>query len=238
MDIEDLIERYQDIEIWKRVVSIVFIAFVPGIFDLWSQWDSVSRDQEQATLNKATEKKKLENYIKKHQELVILEKELLSKESEFQVAQLKLPDEIFIDKVLQRTELIAKDLGMILKVFQPKEEIPSESEFKFLKLPIALEIVGTYGQIATFFDRIVHLEMIVEIENISLTVQAPESSEKGEDTVEYEDKKRSEIRLRATCDMMIFRSMTEREAFVVDKIYEDRERKEKERRKRQRKSKK
>jgi Tfp pilus assembly protein PilO len=220
MDLEDLGIRYREIRLRNRLILLCILALVPAAFDFWDRWETLDTSRNDSYIEKANQQDKLKIALEKHQKLAKLEESLVSYELQVKEATKKLPDEIFIDRILQKTELIAQELGVALKLFHPQAEIPSETAFKYLKLPIRLDLVGTYGQIASFFDHIVHLEILINIENMKIEVE--ENKEKGA-AVQKEisgEMERSKMRLRASCDMMVFRSLTAREAEALQAIHD------------------
>lgn len=219
MDLEDLSVRYREIKLWQRLLVLTVLAVSPGAYDFWDRYETLVNDRKAAEDEKLAQEDKLKYALEKHVKLAKLEDQLIIKEKEIKEVAKKFPDEIPMDRVLQKTELIAQQLGLTLKLFKPKEEIPSETAFKYLKLPIGLQLVGTYGQIANFFDHIVHLDFLVNIENVDLAVDNPKD-EPLKDILSPE-KKRSQMRLRAACDMSVFRSLTERESKALATIYEN-----------------
>jgi Tfp pilus assembly protein PilO len=95
--------------------------------------------------------------------------------------------------------------------FKPGLEMPSETAFKFLKLPINLQVQGTYGQIAAFFDRVTHLDLLVRVTNVELT---PAASDKNKEEDVAAGSKEI-IELHAMTTLMVFRALSDSEAETV-----------------------
>ena len=220
MDLEDLGIRYREIQLWKRLIFLTLIAVSPGSYNYWDRHETLVNEKQAAITEKSGQEDKLRYALEKHQKLAKLEDNLTGLEKQTKEISKKFPDEIQMDRVLEKTELITQQLGLSLKLFQPKEEIPSETAFKFLKMPIGIQLVGTYGQIANFFDHLVHLDFLVNVENIDLSVDAP-TSEVSSMAALSQEKKRAQMRLRAACDMSVFRSLNEREAKALATLYEN-----------------
>lgn len=219
MDLEDLGTRYREVNLWKRLVFLSVVAIVSGAYDFWDRYETLVAERKAAQDEKVVQENKLKYALDKHQKLARLEEQLLLLENQMKDVSRKFPDEIPMDKVLQKTELLTQELGVSLKSFHPKQEIPSETAFKYLKLPIGLQLVGTFGQIMNFFDHVVHLNFLVNIENIDLSVDNPSDADKLQTM--SDEKKRSQMRLRASCDMSVFRSLNEKEAKAMQVLYEN-----------------
>ena len=230
MDLDDIATRYQEIPRWKRYMTIVLVAMLPAAYEFWDRYQGLVDAQNAAITELANEVVKLKEFQAKHEALKKLDEKLAQAELEVKAASKVLPDEILMDKVLENTELIAQNVGISMKTFEPKSEIPSETAFKYLKVPIHLELVGTYGQIASFLDHVVHSETTTFVENISIAVNDAKSSSSEEKLVlneKMEERKRAKMRLRASFDMVLFRTMTEAEAAAVQSVYEEKRKAEK-----------
>ncbi len=224
MDLDDIGMHYREIILWKRILLLFIVAITPAAYEFYSRWPDLDTAQKLALEIQQTELKKLEDAEEKRKKITRLEEEVVGLESQLKDASKKLPDKIYIDNVLKKTELVAQELGLVLNIFHPKEEVPSETAFRFIKLPISIELVGTYAQIASFFDHMVHLDFIVEIENIDLTlVDGKDKSNADIDDEYVESSRRSKVRLRVSCDMMIFRMMTQQEAETIQTMNKEKQ---------------
>jgi len=223
MDLEDLALRYREIPLKIRIPVLCLLAIAPGAYDLYDRLDPVNAALQTAYADKAVEEGKLKEALEKHQKLSKVQEELASYELLVKEATKKLPDSIFMDQILQKTELLAEDMGLALKNFRPGKEISSETAFRYIRLPIHLDIVGTYGQIAAFFDRIAHLEVIIHIEDVNLTVEGSMGGNEQGKLIftgdKADQKRRSQTRLRASCEMMVFRTLTEAESASSQAVY-------------------
>ncbi len=217
MELDDLVIRYQEFNPRNRMIALAVLALLPAAFDFWNRYDDVIQARDRAVAEKVVADGKLNEALDKHKQLSKLEGELTNYQLRMKEASKRLPDEIFMDRILQKTELISEELGLSMKSFKPGEETPSDTAFRYLSLPIRLNLVGTFGQITTFFDHIVHLENLVHIENYHLSVDNSGSDKIGDekDIEKIEEIKRSQMRIRASCDMVVFRAQTEAEANAI-----------------------
>ena len=76
-----------------------------------------------------------------------------------------LPDTMDLDDFLQSVENAALAAGIKLVEFVPQ---PQESTDLYLRIPIKLRLIGTYGEVVSFFDALRALERIVNVENVDL----------------------------------------------------------------------
>lgn len=221
MDFDDILDRYQEVPITKRIAAIIFLVVFPSGYDFAERWGPLTENIKQATEEKANAERKLNDALEKHRQVIKLEQALAEKQLILKEASKKIPEEIQMDQLLQKTELISQEVGILMKSFEPSEEIPSESAFKYMKLPVRLNLVGSYGQLASFIDHMTHLDLIINVENLNIQ---PMNSDKestiqvGGDFKGEERKKRGKLRLQVTCDLMVFRSMTQREEEALDAV--------------------
>ncbi len=78
----------------------------------------------------------------------------------------ELPDRQETSQLLQSISDLARDAGLEVQLFSEKGE--TYKEFYGQK-SVALSVLGSYHQIATFFDEVSHLPRIVNINSVSLS---------------------------------------------------------------------
>lgn len=239
MDFDDIITGYQEIARWKRMTFLFCVAVIPAAYRFGDSWGQLTADREAASQERALEERKLNDSKTKSKNLPQLEATLAKTQNEFKEVSKKMPDEILMDRVLQKTELIAQELGVSMKLFTPGKEIPSETAFKYIKQPVKLELVGSFGQIASFFDHVLHFETIVHIENFVLepnnsptdSKEAQAEMDRYKDSDKKDEIKRSFMKLKAKCDLVLYRTMTEAEAQTSQAIADEKAKREREEKK-------
>lgn len=210
---------------------IAALALVPALVELYDNLDPLLEQVQVAQSGKSEAQNKFDSALKKHKALPTLEGELAKRQEEIVVASEKLPDALHMDQILQKIELIAQELGVSLRIFDPGEEIPSETAFKYLELPVKLEMVGSYGQITGFFDRISHLELIVQIRNFNMRLAPHRDTLKSSRFTgeQMQRQRRAAAKLAASCDLVLFRSLTKGESEAVQVAIDKRKAKKKKR---------
>ncbi len=223
MDFDDLITRYKSYPAKKRMLALAVIAVLPALSDFATRWSDLDAARTQAFAERNVEDGKLKEALRKHEMLSQLGAELKDYKTKMQDASKRLPDEIYMDQILQKTELISQEIGISLKTFKPMEELASDTAFRYIMLPIQLDLLGTYGQIASFFDHVLHLETIIHIENYQLSVDSlPSDNPIAEtDPEKMEEIKRSQMRIHATCEMVVFRAQTEQESNAIQSTIDE-----------------
>jgi type IV pilus assembly protein PilO len=103
------------------------------------------------------------------QEIVALEKKL-------DVALRQLPDSKELPVLLTDITSLGKNAGLEFKAFRPKEE--TKRDF-YAEVPIDIEFIGDFHDIATFFDEVSRLPRIVNVGSLDVAI----ASENSLDTV-------------------------------------------------------
>lgn len=226
MHFADLVIWYKNAATSRKILILAAIAAIlPGFYlaDNFSDYNDRyiasqnARDQAEKKFKKAREER---------DRLPKLEEKLETTEKELALASKQLPNQFQMELILQKVSMMASDSGVTLEVFTPQDAKVTGSAFPYVELPIHIQARGTFGRITTFFDKIVHLEMMVHIRDMDLIGEMSKGSGLDSDKMESAEKrsvrnpgsnrdlyeaKRKDIRVAATAKLMIFRSLTEDE---------------------------
>lgn len=77
----------------------------------------------------------------------------------------ELPDKKEIDNLLASVSDKARDAGLDIRLFQP---MPEKLKDFYAEVPVQIEVIGSYHQVATFFDEVAHLERIVNVTSFDM----------------------------------------------------------------------
>jgi len=78
-----------------------------------------------------------------------------------------LPNRTEIPSLLQKISSLAGKSGLEILKFQPSPEIPQDF---YAKVPVSLELEGSYTDVTGFFDAIGKLSRIVNVSNLSFSI--------------------------------------------------------------------
>ena len=95
---------------------------------------------------------------------------------ELNKALAELPDKREIHQLLSRISDKARDSGLEIHLFKPQHE---EKKDFYAKVPVQIEVQGTYHEVGTFFDEVGHLARIVNLDSFQMV--EPEISDKQVD---------------------------------------------------------
>lgn len=106
----------------------------------------------------------LPKFRKENEELKVKFKELLK----------LLPNTKEIPTLLTNISNLARDCGLEIILFQPKDEIVKGF---YADIPVEMQVLGDYHNIGHFFDKVSKLKRIVNIADLSISVEKKKTSD-------------------------------------------------------------
>ena len=119
---------------------------------------------------------KLTRLKTKVRRLAALQKQVKAAENEFKIVMQALPEKQEIPTLLASISRSGQDAGLEFLLFQPKKE--NHKDF-YAEIPVAIQVTGSYHNVAVFFDKVARLSRVVNIDNINLTSQKEKAAGKG-----------------------------------------------------------
>jgi len=95
-------------------------------------------------------------------------------EKQFKEALKILPDKREIPSLLKGITQLGINSKLQFKLFRPGKEAPQDF---YVKIPVSIEVGGTYADVALFFDKVRRMDRIVNIMDISMRPKTPLSTE-------------------------------------------------------------
>ncbi len=162
---EDLVESVNEKPLHIRIIILlVIIVVLCGAF-WYFYWDPKTQELKglQQNLQKRTKlKNEYENIAK---QLPKFEAEFKRLDKEFKEASKKLPLKKEIPALIDSIYSSINAAGLSPVTFTPRKE---KSKEVYIEIPISLSVVGSYFELANFFDRISKLPRIVNIRSLKL----------------------------------------------------------------------
>lgn len=187
--IENFLERPASHKVGFWILSLLILL---GIC-----WQYVLQEPVNKRETLATSIEDLENKIIEQQriarELPRFKEEVTHFDKKLELALLELPDKKEISDLLTSISVLAVDTGLEIIKFQPKREAIKDF---YAAVPVAIELEGTFHQLATFFDEVGRLSRIVNIDGI---------------TIDIITETKTEVVIRASCEATTFRYLTDDE---------------------------
>ena len=124
----------------------------------FKQIDTLANDLKKLEKQLDTAKRNAAN-LKKFQD------QMAKAEAQFREAMRALPEKEEIPSLLTSISKSGQDVGMEFLLFEPK---PEKRKDFYAEIPVAMNIVGDYHNLAAFFDKVARLSRIVNIQNIAM----------------------------------------------------------------------
>jgi type IV pilus assembly protein PilO len=164
---EDMVESINSKSFQARILILLVILVVLGGAFYYLFWEPKQSEIKrlQTTLQK---REKLKNeYENIANELPKFEAENRRLENEFKQASKKLPVKKEIATLIDSVYSAVNASGLTPVAFTPRKEVSKEV---YIEIPIALNVTGSYFELANFFDRMAKLPRIINIRNLALKV--------------------------------------------------------------------
>jgi type IV pilus assembly protein PilO len=98
------------------------------------------------------------------------EEEIVEVEGRFNQVKVQLPEQKEIPELLRQVSNLGRESGLEILLFRQKPEIFQDL---YAEVPVEVAVRGGYHQIAMFFDKVRHLDRIVNVADISVKNPRP-----------------------------------------------------------------
>lgn len=153
------LSKIQRIAIWAGLLILLIVAFV--YFSYLPKLKTI--DKLKSNLTRI--EKELEVAKKNARQLNTYRKKMQDAEEQFKIVMRALPEKEEIPTLLTGISKAGKNSGLNFILFQPKAEIKKDF---YAEIPVAMEVVGDYHGVATFFESVAELNRIVNIRGIKM----------------------------------------------------------------------
>ena len=217
MGLDELKDKYRAFPIWARLMMALIIGIAPGACSYFDEVESVEAGLTEAQNREEAARMKFEADRKTKANIPKLEEELDFTEGQLEVAAKRLPESYLIETILSLTATNAKQAGIYLTSFKPSCELKGEAEFKYIEREIAVTATGKFQQIAGFFDKMVHSDVMLFIRGIVIEPR-PATAIAGPEITPFQaaENARRDLTLNATFKVVVFRAMKDEEAEVFE----------------------
>jgi type IV pilus assembly protein PilO len=163
--VNDFIDQFNSYPLGQKILGLVVLMFGIGVVTyvlaLQPTFEETENLRHRAE-ELQREKKSLEQ-LKRNRAAVLAELEQLKRR--LLIAQEKLPRSAEIPSLLQRIHNQAKTAGLEIRKFERRNDVPKDF---YVEIPVAMELTGTYDELANFFYYIGRMTRIVNVKDIGL----------------------------------------------------------------------
>ena len=154
------VPRSQRLILYGALYVILVVAYW-GLLYLPKHGELTDLQTEHATL--VEQKRQIEQRVKSK---ASFEQELKDLMADLQQALKELPNDREIPGLLKGISTMGKKVGLEVKKFAP---LPEKTREYVAEVPVALEVSGSYHEVAMFFDRLAKMNRIVYVQDIEMT---------------------------------------------------------------------
>lgn len=163
----ELIDRFNAVPMTNKIILVVVlvIGIFVGYFMVLHQPMTDEIQSLQAEAVEYQEKQRnLQGAQERHQQL---EEKIRELENELARAEDTLPDSAEIPGLLERVYRDAEMQGLTIETFQRHSDI-ADDDADYVQIPVEMELVGSFDQIANFFAAVGQRGRIINIEDITI----------------------------------------------------------------------
>jgi type IV pilus assembly protein PilO len=168
-----LFEKVEKIKMPIRIaIFLGTFVLLAGLF-FWLLYLPKSEEIAQTRDEITRLQQKLNQAIVRARALKKFEGEYAEVDAQFQEALKLLPNTKEIPSLLKSITQLGTDSQLEFLLFSPQRE---RAQDFFMEIPVSIEVSGTYHNVAIFFDKVGHMERIVNILNVSMVPQKERST--------------------------------------------------------------
>lgn len=167
--IEPFFKKIADLTQLQRILisagAVVVIVAVFGFFFYKPKFDEMSRLKSQIE----KQENKLAKTKRSAREFAKYKKKIEDAKAQFTVVSRALPDKEEIPSLLTGISQAGKSSGLKFLLFEPQ---PEKKEGFYAKIPIKMDLSGTYHDLGGFFDKLAGMSRIVNVDNFDIAKQS------------------------------------------------------------------
>ena len=128
----------------------------------------------------AAERQEIQRGLAAEKRLVDFREELVTLERQFNDLKVVLPEKRDVADMLRRIQTLATQSSLVVKVFRPQAVVSKQLHQEW---PMAIELDGTYHDLARFFDHVSKVPRIITVGGIAIKAKAAAESAASGSTI-------------------------------------------------------
>jgi type IV pilus assembly protein PilO len=179
----DFLEQFDKIPVSQKLLLLLLVVaavFVGYYLVYYSPMEEAIKQTDRQVTDAMAERTTLQNTAS---EAAVIQQEIAELCQRRASFIEKLPAAAEVESLLQSVHEYAMQAGLEIQSFVRQDDVPDAN---YTRIPVAMEVKGSYDQVADFFDRVGRMQRIVNINNISMLKTAernPWSNISGGDSV-------------------------------------------------------
>lgn len=166
MNLRDL--DFENVIDWPIQARIVLIAVIMLLIFMIGYWLDISNERLRLRSTHVTLSDLKTTYEAKQQEAANLDAyrhQLALINQQFNLLLQKLPSRAQVPGLLEDISKIGNSSGLQFKLFKPLPDVVKDF---YVEIPIQMEVIGSYHQIASFISQLANLDRIISLHDFTL----------------------------------------------------------------------
>lgn len=184
-------EKFEDLTTQRKILLVVGTFAALSVAFYFFEYKPLSEHINGLKSNIVRQEKRLAELKKAKVQVDVLQKDLAESEIEFARLLTMLPDQKEIPGLLDSVSQLGAQVGLENILFQPQPE--QRHEF-YAVIPVRLDLIGSYHELGTFFDKISKLNRILKVDNLTITRRNDSTLQVGCTIVTYRFLEQAEVK--------------------------------------------
>ncbi|HEU5337543.1 MAG TPA: type 4a pilus biogenesis protein PilO [Terriglobales bacterium] len=164
---------------WAAIAGMAALLTLAAYFGVFRSMSTANDADAQKLQTKTAENAELERYRPK---LVQIDQQIENLKLQLAIQERIVPDEKQADKFMRMMQGEAEKSGVEIRRYT---SMPTSTREFYTEVPFELELDGPYYAVQNFFERVAHLERIINISNLLMASVSKPSEAKTKHTYEY-----------------------------------------------------
>ena len=162
----DFLEKFAKTPPLQKMLGLLLLSGLIVVVYYFMVYDPQRTTQKRLRAQLGTLEQELEEKRQIARNLVKYRREVERLDQQLKESLALLPKKSEIPSLLQKISNLAEKSGLVIDLFEP---LPEEVVGFYAKVPVNIDLRGSYHEIAVFFDKVAKLSRIVNIGNIKLS---------------------------------------------------------------------
>jgi len=164
---------------WGVIAGMALLLTLAAYFGVFRSMSTANEADAQTLQTKMAENAELERYRPK---LVQIEQQIENFKLQLAIQERIVPDEKEADKFMRMMQGEAEKSGIEIRRYT---SMPTSTREFYTEVPFEIEVDGPYYSLLNFFDRVAHLERIINISSLAMTTVGKPMDAKAKHTYQY-----------------------------------------------------
>lgn len=146
--------KYRMLKPWARLLILCLLGVLPGAWNYLEVAPILEAQYDEASSKEQNSRKKLADAKAVIKDLPAMEEKLSSTKDQLKKAEARLPNEIFVDEVLQFVSKAANENDVSIGKFEPVSNKLIPGDYPYMEVRFKISMDGRYGRLGEWLDTV------------------------------------------------------------------------------------